>query len=105
MWGAPVCRGCTSPRGQGPLQLFSKVAVLLHEKCAAAAESLPAPARRLLYIHGNGSLEKWGSGRGASLGGGGDEVVWAHRVALDSGCREFGSFNPNKPHNTHTSKA
>ena len=63
--GALVCRGgCTSPRGQGPLQLFSKDAVLLHEKCAAKAESLPAPPRRLLYIRGNGSLEKWEPGRG-----------------------------------------
>lgn len=35
------------PRGQGPLQLFSKVAVLLHEKCAAKAEGRPAPAGRL----------------------------------------------------------
>lgn len=46
-----------------------------------------------------------GRGGGDSLGGVGDEGVWAHRVALDSGCREFGSFNPNKPHNRHTSKA
>ena len=34
-------------RGQCSLQLFSKVAVLLGEKCAAKAEGCPAPAGRL----------------------------------------------------------
>lgn len=50
VWGAPVCRGgCASPRGQGPLQLFSKVAVLLHEKCAAAAESSCSCQETFIY--------------------------------------------------------